>query len=183
MLTMTKSDTTASTLTYLFYHLAKEPSQIERLRAELKSLLKPDGEYDFKDLQGADYLNGVINETLRLHPPVPSGTLRLTPAEGLTIGSKFIPGGVTVVAPPYTIGRLESCFEKALEFVPERWSSKPEMVKNKSAYAPFSLGQYPTLLHDGIADTMSSIRPVLLCRKAAGIDGIEKRCGPFGNTI
>ncbi len=35
---------------------------------------------------------------------------------------------------------VESCFEQATEFIPERWYSKPEMVKNKKAYAPFSLG-------------------------------------------
>ena len=35
---------------------------------------------------------------------------------------------------------VESCFEQAKEFIPERWYSKPEMIKNKSAYAPFALG-------------------------------------------
>ncbi len=35
---------------------------------------------------------------------------------------------------------VESCFEQATEFIPERWYSKPEMIKNKNAYAPFALG-------------------------------------------
>lgn len=37
---------------------------------------------------------------------------------------------------------VESCFERPTEFVPERWYSKPDMVKNKNAFAPFSLGRY-----------------------------------------
>ena len=35
---------------------------------------------------------------------------------------------------------VESCFEQAKKFVPERWYSKPEMIKNKNAYQPFALG-------------------------------------------
>ena len=38
---------------------------------------------------------------------------------------------------------VESCFEQATEFIPERWYSKPEMIKNKNAYAPFALGLPP----------------------------------------
>ncbi|KIW13029.1 hypothetical protein PV08_08216 [Exophiala spinifera] len=136
------SDTTAATLTYAFYRLAQNPEHVTKLRAELDPLRGSDGEYNFKDLQTADYLNGVINETLRLHPPVPSGTLRVTPPEGIMVGQTFIPGDVTVVSPTYTVGRLESAFERATEFVPERWYSAPGMIKNKNAFAPFALGPY-----------------------------------------
>jgi cytochrome P450 len=134
------SDTTAATLTFIFYYLAKDPTKVAKLRAELDPLRNSDGQFTGKDLQDADYLNGTINESLRLHPPVPSGLLRVTPPEGISVGKTFIPGGVTVLTPPYTIGRQEKSFERALEFVPERWYSKPEMIKNKSGFAPFSLG-------------------------------------------
>ena len=127
----------------MFYHLAQEPSHVSRLREEIRPLRGADGEFSVKDLQSADHLNGIINETLRLHPPVPSGTLRLTPPEGTTIGGRFIPGNTTVVSPTWTVGRLESCYERPLEFIPERWYSKPEMIKNKVAFAPFSRGLRP----------------------------------------
>jgi hypothetical protein len=35
---------------------------------------------------------------------------------------------------------VESCYQNADEFIPERWYSQPEMIKNKVAFAPFSLG-------------------------------------------
>jgi hypothetical protein len=35
---------------------------------------------------------------------------------------------------------VESCYERAEEFIPERWYSNPDMIKNKAGYAPFSLG-------------------------------------------
>lgn len=34
----------------------------------------------------------------------------------------------------------EDYYEQANEFIPERWYSKPEMIKHKNAFAPFSLG-------------------------------------------
>lgn len=52
-------------------------------------------------------LTALINETLRLHPPVPSGGLRDTPPEGVMTGQTWIPGNTTVVIPQYSLGRRE----------------------------------------------------------------------------
>jgi tryprostatin B 6-hydroxylase len=97
------SDTSAATFTYLFYHLAKDPAQLKKLRAELKPLTE--GEWSDKDIQNAEHLNGAINETLRLHPPVPSGVSRKTAKDGLQIGDVYVPGNVHFVMPQYTMGR------------------------------------------------------------------------------
>ena len=58
-----------------------------------------------QSLKHLGHLNGVINEALRLHPPLPSALQRLTPPEGLQIGDTYIPGNVTVWCPQYAIGR------------------------------------------------------------------------------
>lgn len=102
------SDTTASTLCYIFYHLAKDPSQVEKLRAEFEPLLKGGKtNLDPKDVANAKHLNGVIHEALRLHPPIPSGFPRLTPPQGITINGTYIPGNTTVVIPLWTMGRCK----------------------------------------------------------------------------
>lgn len=95
-------------MTFAFYRLARNPQIVKKLRDELASFVKKDGDLNIKDFQDNELLNAVINETLRLHPPVPAGTLRVTPDEGLQIGKTFIPGGTTVVSPTYTVGRCES---------------------------------------------------------------------------
>lgn len=136
------SDTTASTLTHIFYHIAREPSNGEKLRQELASLRREDGSFDTKDLGNADHLNGMINEALRLHPPVPSGLSRQTPPEGLMIGNTEVPGDTIVSVQLFTVGRSEKAWERPLDFVPERWYSKPDMIRNRNAYAPFSIGRY-----------------------------------------
>lgn len=101
------SDTTAATLTHMFYHIARDPIIAARLREEVKPLVAEDGSFDIKALANADYLNGVINETLRLHPPVPSGLSRLTPPEGITIGKTRVPGDTIVSVPLWTAGRCK----------------------------------------------------------------------------
>lgn len=101
------SDTTATALTYVFYHLASDPTQVEKLRTELKTRLQPGTPFGVRDVQSGPHLNGVINEALRMHPPVPSGAPRLTPPEGITVDDVFVPGGTNVTVSPYVMGRCE----------------------------------------------------------------------------
>lgn len=101
------SDTLAISLTHIFYHLATDPAQVKKLRKELEPLMKPDEPFNVKNVQYAEHMNGVINEALRLHPPVPSGIFRTTPAQGVTIDEVYVPGGVNLVVPFYVIGRCE----------------------------------------------------------------------------
>ncbi|KAF2745906.1 putative P450 monooxygenase [Sporormia fimetaria CBS 119925] len=136
------SDTSATTLAFMFYHLAQEPNLVAELRKELDSLLGEDGKVDHSKLQNAKLLSGCIDETLRLHPPVPSGLYRSVPPQGLTIGDTYIPGNTVVQIHLYTMGRDERNYAQADEFIPQRWYSRPELIKNKDAFAPFSLGPY-----------------------------------------
>ena len=87
---------------------------MEKIRSELKGIenIRSD-----QDLQKLSHLNAVINETLRLHPPILDGVPRNTPAEGITINGKQIPGDVTCWAPFYTIGKrigAISCLQEAI---------------------------------------------------------------------
>lgn len=125
-------------MVFVFYELVRNSDQVDKLFAEVSGV----DINDSKALQDLPYLNGVINETLRIHPPVPSGGYRESPSQGITIAGRYIPGRTTIVAPRYTIGRLESCFEKVERFIPERWNSSPTMIKDKRAFAPFAQGRY-----------------------------------------
>ena len=96
------SDTVASTLISIFYHLADDPSHTEKLRIELPDTLPPLEADALKDLP---HLNAVNKESLRLHPALPSGGLRQTPQEGLDIKVREIPGNIVIAAPRYSLGR------------------------------------------------------------------------------
>jgi cytochrome P450 len=80
------------------------------------------------------------------------------------IGDIFIPGNTKVLAPRWVIFRLESCFERALEFIPERWYSKPEMVKNRDAFSPFGMGR-ASCVGQGLALTQIRLVAASLVKK------------------
>ena len=98
------SDTTAATLSHCFYHLAAQPEVVTKLREELSTLVGGEGDVQNQKIQDAEYLNGVINETLRLNPPVPSGVFRKTPKEGVMIADRFIAGDTVIQVPTYVLG-------------------------------------------------------------------------------
>ncbi|KAL2173995.1 cytochrome P450 monooxygenase-like protein [Thermothelomyces heterothallicus CBS 202.75] len=132
------SDSVAAALSHVFFHLAWDPSLVKRLQAEFDAL--PDISHD--NLMTVPLLDAVINETMRLHPPVPSGTQRMTPPEGLWIGDRFIPGNTIVQVPSYTVFRDERAFLYPNEFIPERWTTRPELILDKTVYIPFNTGAY-----------------------------------------
>ncbi|KAK1585488.1 cytochrome P450 [Colletotrichum navitas] len=142
------SDTVAATLAFVLFHIARHPEHTQKLRDELARLRDDcrddDGIIAHKRLVNAEHLNAVINETLRLHPPA-STILRVTPPEGIVVAGTFVPGDMTVFSSQYVIGRSEAVYEKAAEFVPERWYSRPEMIKEPAGYAPFSTGHHGCL--------------------------------------
>lgn len=140
----------------IFYHLSIQPHIQAKLRAELGRIPSV---HDYNALKDMAYLDAVINETLRLHPVLLTAGNRLTGHHGILVGKTYIPPETTIVAPRYTIARrvyivkcdarelqeltglVESCFERATEFIPERWVEKPEMIKDKRAFNPFNLGK------------------------------------------
>lgn len=127
-----------ATLTCLFYRLACHPAHAEKLQKELENV----DCLDDHSLQTLPHLNAVIQETLRLHPPLISAGMRKAPKAGIRIGDTFIPGGTTIIAPRYTIFRRKDCFPNPHSFIPERWTERPDLVKNKIGFDPFGTGRY-----------------------------------------
>ncbi|KAJ5371960.1 hypothetical protein N7517_003966 [Penicillium concentricum] len=173
------SDTTASTLTHIMYYLASHPEQLAKLRAEVEPLLVGRTTLDPKDVGEAKHLNGIIHEVLRLHPPIPSGFPRLTPKEGIVVDGTYIPGGTTVTVPLWVMGRSEEVYESPLEFIPERWYSRPEMIKHKNTFAAFGLGPYGCI---GRALALMEMRNVI-CHILSRFESIEMAPGEDGSSL
>jgi hypothetical protein len=93
------SDTTAITLSSIFYHLLKYPKTYQRLQDEIDTAAKEGRISDpviFKEAQELPYLQAVIKEALRMHPATGLPMQRIVPPEGTTIAGRFIPGGSSV---------------------------------------------------------------------------------------
>ncbi|KAF5642512.1 pisatin demethylase cytochrome P450 [Fusarium tjaetaba] len=135
------SDTTSSSTTCLLHNLVLHPDVLAKLQAEIDEYKNTHDEYDLVSLSKLQYLQACIDESLRLYPVVPSGVPRMTPPEGMQLDDVYIPGDTIIHSPSYTMYRDERCFEKPNEFIPERWTTKPELIKDASVYAPFHTGR------------------------------------------
>lgn len=62
-------ETTASTLTFCMYELAKHPNIQNKLYDEIKTIIDRGETLDFNNIMKLPYLDAVISETLRKHPP------------------------------------------------------------------------------------------------------------------
>ena len=81
-------------MTYTVYRLCCHPEWQEKLREEIRNSGAKGKGFTFQSLQDLPVLNGVVMETLRLHPPVPSGLPRVTTGKGCEIGGMWVEGNV-----------------------------------------------------------------------------------------
>lgn len=145
-------------MTHLFFHLARDKQLTEELQRQLDAL----SNHEDDTLAELELLDAVIHESLRLHPAVPSGVQRLTPAEGITVGETYIPGHTLVQVPLHTVFRgkypnpnlnglfTNKCldpraFDHPDEFIAKRWTTQPELVKDRSNFIPFLTGLCPIM--------------------------------------
>ncbi|KAI0652507.1 high nitrogen upregulated cytochrome P450 monooxygenase 2 [Trametes meyenii] len=145
------ADTTSSVLSSLIFCLLTHPESYDRLRAEVDSYYPP-GEDALNTKHHADmpYLNAVINEAMRLYPPVSDGSQRIVPpgSGGKVFGNSYLPEGTITTVHLYTIHRDPRNFSPLPDsFWPERWiiaSSGDKLgakvVHNPAAFFPFSFG-------------------------------------------
>ncbi|KAI8947240.1 cytochrome P450 [Xylaria longipes] len=112
------ADTVSHALTGATYFLCANPECLKALQDEIRGL----GHYD--ELTGARlaslrYLNAVIEETLRIFPPIAFGLPRVSPGD--YVDSHFVPSGVTVSAPNWAVNRNDAEWDDPYTFRPERW--------------------------------------------------------------
>lgn len=130
-------ETTASTLSWALYLVDKHPEVRERLREEATTVLG-DRLPTFDDLGRLRYTAMVIDEVVRLYPPVwilPRKTL----ADDV-VGGYHVPAGVDVLICPYTLHRHRAFWDRPEEFDPERFDPVRSTDRPRYAYIPFGAG-------------------------------------------
>ncbi|KAF2657933.1 cytochrome P450 monooxygenase-like protein [Lophiostoma macrostomum CBS 122681] len=124
-------DTSGITLTYVIHELSVHPEVQHRLQQELQSLspqLTPEAAPGLPDPKAVDslpLLHAVIWETLRLRSAIPGPQPRVTPCQGCRLGPEerdyYVPGGVRVSASAGLLHSNEEVYERAEEWMPDRW--------------------------------------------------------------
>ncbi|KAJ6490687.1 high nitrogen upregulated cytochrome P450 monooxygenase 2 [Mycena vitilis] len=138
------SDTTASALSSFVWFMLSYPELYQRLQQELDSVfVEGDNPLEVDKHDELRFLSSCINETLRLHPPVPSnGTRQVHLGQsGRIVAGRFIPEGTSIYTPAYSLHRSPAYFSHPDQFIPDRWLPGSTLEKHdKSAFIPFSLG-------------------------------------------
>lgn len=116
------ADTTAIVEKATIYHVLRNPAVLVKLQAELDAanLSFPASYAETRDLP---YLNAVIKEALRIHPPVGHIIERVVPAAGLRLpDGRLIAAGTIVGMNPWVLKRNKLVYgHDADTFRPERW--------------------------------------------------------------
>ena len=138
------TDTTGHFLTHLCVGLKKNPEIHDRLMKELKEKIKSDEDITFNRIQSMQYLEGYIQEILRLYSPIPD----LFPRVALTnhtLGDINVKKGTIVNISLMASNNDKKYFEEPHKIIPERWikeSKEFSIVDEKYPYChlPFSIG-------------------------------------------
>lgn len=141
------SETTATTLSSLFFHLGLPQNRglYATLVKEIHGAFKHKDEIDMKATARLPYLNGCIEEVLRIYPAAPETPPRVSP--GAELNGEFIPKGTLVSVFQLGTNHNPANFADPDSFRPERWlpSSHPLYNPmfandNRASFRPFSYG-------------------------------------------
>jgi len=115
-------DTTACLLSWMFYVLSVNPEVQDEILAEVDARCPAGTAPSLKLLAPGSmpYLQGVLYETLRLYPPVPSDSKQAY-ADDVWPDGTFVPKGTVCMWLPYTLGRDPAVYPEPEVVRPERW--------------------------------------------------------------
>jgi cytochrome P450 len=121
--------TTANSLSWMLYELAKNPEVQQEAQAEVDRWYEEQASDDEQQLEYSltmralkkhfPFTNKIVLETLRKWPPVANGTLRVL-QEDTEIGGKMIPRGTPIGIPVYRMHHDEAVWPDPLRFNPHR---------------------------------------------------------------
>ncbi len=137
-------ETTGNAISWALYFLAKNPYSMSLLVEEIDNELGNEN-LDFESIQKLKYLDLVIQETLRMAPPIWILT-RKAIHEDHVLGYR-IPAGTLITISPYLIHRHNQYWNQPSVFYPERFIQDPSKRRPKCAYIPFGFGPRACIGH------------------------------------
>ncbi len=135
------TDTTACTIEWALAELLRHPQFAKKAREELDDVVGLERVVNESDIPRLKYLQAIVKETFRLHPPI---TLLLPREniEGCEVGGYHIPPKTRLYVNVWAIHRDPSIYENPLEFNPERFVGSNVDLKGKDfQLLPFGSGR------------------------------------------
>ncbi|CAH8362878.1 unnamed protein product [Eruca vesicaria subsp. sativa] len=127
---------------WILAEIINSPKTLERLRRELDSMVGTTRLIQETDLPNLPYLQAVVKEGLRLHPPEP--IFERFFQEGCKVGGFYVPEKTTLMVNAYAVMRDPKYWADPDEFKPERfldtWQEE-ERKEQALKYIPFGSGR------------------------------------------
>ncbi|KAL3449662.1 cytochrome P450 [Aspergillus insuetus] len=134
--------TTGKAMANLMYYLHANPEWLEKVHAELDSVIKsPNDSVTLAELQALPILTACVKENLRISKIIADNIMLVEPNEPLFYKDWVIPPGTPIGMTLYHMHMDESIYPDPTAFRPERWLKAAETGQDLDKYfAPFSKG-------------------------------------------
>ncbi|KAL7223143.1 hypothetical protein ACSBR1_024757 [Camellia fascicularis] len=136
------TDTVAILLEWIIARMVLHPDVQSKLQFEIDSVVGKTRSVSNSDLPNLPYLEAVVKETLRMHPPGPLLSWARLAIHDTHIGDHFIPGGTTAMVNMWAITHNEQVWSEPNEFKPERFLEDDVAIMGSDLrLAPFGSGR------------------------------------------
>jgi cytochrome P450 len=132
---MAGHETITNSMSWLLIELARHPQYLEQVRAEAEGFMQRP---DYEALAGLPWMTAVIDETMRLWPPVWVFMRQADKPD--KIGELEIKVKANVVVAPYLTHRSPDLWSNPEAFYPERFLPEARKAIVPGAFYPFGLG-------------------------------------------
>ncbi|CAN0923821.1 Desmethyl-deoxy-podophyllotoxin synthase [Linum grandiflorum] len=148
------TDTSSTTVEWAMSEMMKNPEVMKKAQEEVRKAGKEKETINEDDIKDLSYLNSVIKETFRLHPPAPLLLPRESKRDCVVAGYE-IPEKTKVIVNAWAIGRDPGTWEDPERFVPERFDGSEIDFKGMHfELIPFGAGRR---ICPGIAFGMANV--------------------------
>lgn len=139
-------ETTSATMSFALYELSQNQEAQTKLRNEIKEVLtKSNGQITYDIINSMEYLGIVIQEVLRMYPPLPFLDRECSTdnsSKSYKLDEKMeIPNGMPIYIPIFAIQRDSKYYDQPNKFIPERFSPENK-AKVINASMPFGIGPH-----------------------------------------
>ncbi|KAK7725233.1 hypothetical protein SLS63_008230 [Diaporthe eres] len=135
------SETSSTALSAATYFLTSHPEALSKVTHEVLSTFRTEEEINVNTVQNLPYMLAVLDETLRLNPPLPHTTPRVVHKGGDTFCGYFLPEGTVVGIPQWAMYHSSQNFLLPDSFIPERWLGDPRFASDqREGRKPFGFG-------------------------------------------
>ncbi|CAM6088666.1 unnamed protein product [Calypogeia fissa] len=135
------SDTTSVSSDWTIAELLRQPKLVRRLQAELDEMIGKESFVTEADVPKLPFLQAVVKESLRLHPPAPLGIPHCS-TEDCKLAGYDIPAGTTALVNIWAVNRDPNQWPDPLRFDPDRFLDSDLSVFGTAYHLlPFSSGR------------------------------------------